>query len=85
MTYIIEPGSLSRSFTIGFITLFFSTSLVACGPGPEESATSGSQRFAQGEPSLVLTPIERDNGPIRSTQRKDSNGLLDHSWGPGGQ
>ena len=85
MTYIIEPGFLSRSFTIGFITLFFSTSLVACGPGPEESATPGSQSFAQGEQSFELVPVERDNGPIHSSQRKGSNDFLDHSWRPEGQ
>ena len=77
MTHIIEPGCLSRSFTIGFITLLFSTGLVACGPGPEESAAPGGQSFAQGEPSFELAPVERENGPIRSTQRKGSNDLLD--------
>ena len=78
MTYIIEPGCLSRTFTIGFITLLFSTGLVACGPGPEESATPSSQSFAQGTPSFELTPIERDNRPIHSTPRKGDDDLRAH-------
>lgn len=78
MTHIIEPGCLSRSFTIGFITLLFSTGLLACGPGPEESAAPGSQSFAQREQSFELVPVERENGPIRSTQGNSSNDFPDH-------
>jgi hypothetical protein len=67
MTHIIEPGCLSRSFTIGFITLLFSTGLVACGPGPEGPATAGELTAAQGEPALESAPAERENGPTTST------------------
>jgi hypothetical protein len=72
-----KPDHVARSFAFGFISLIVSISLVACGPGPEESAAPGSQSFAQGEPSFDLVPVERENGPIRSTQRKGSNDLLD--------
>lgn len=82
MMHIIKPECLNRSFTIGFIMLLFSTGPVACGPGPEESATPSSQSFGQGEPSFSLTPVERENGPIRSTQRTGSNDLVDYGWGP---
>jgi hypothetical protein len=77
MTPNFKPERLVRSFAFGFIILLLSTSLVACGPGPEESATPSSQSFAQGEPSFELTPVERENVPIRSTQRKGSNDILD--------
>lgn len=76
MTPNINIGCVARSFAFGLITLFFSTSLVACGPGPDESASPNSQSFAQGEPSFDLVPVEREHGPLRSTQRKDSNDLL---------
>lgn len=77
MTPNIKPDHAARSFAFGCVILFFSTNLVACGPGPEESAASGGQSLAQGEQFFELVPAERDNGPIRSTQRKDSNDLLD--------
>jgi len=68
MTPNIKPECVARSFTFSFITLFFSTSLVACGPGPEESTVPGSQSFAQGEPTFELAPDEREHEPIRSAQ-----------------
>ena len=68
MRHDINPGRFTRSFAIGFIILLFSTSLVACGPGPEESTAPGSQSFAQGEPIFELAPDEREHEPIRSTQ-----------------
>lgn len=78
MTPNIKPDRAAGSFVFGFIILFFSTSLIACGPGPEESAAPGSQSFAQGERTFGLASDERENGPIHSTQRKGSNDLLDH-------
>jgi hypothetical protein len=66
MTHLIEPGCLSRSFTIGFIALLFSTGLVACGPGPEESAASGGQSFVQGEPISGPTATDRKDRAIQS-------------------
>ena len=77
MTPSINIGCIARSFAFGLITLFFSTSLVVCGPGPEESATPSNQSFVQGEPSFEPTPVERENGPTRSVQGKGSNDLLD--------
>lgn len=78
MTPNIKPECVARSVALGFFTLFFSTSLVACGPGPEKSSAPDHQSFAQREPTFELAPDERENGPISPTQRKSSNDLLDH-------
>jgi len=64
----IKPGHVARSFAFGFVILFFSTNLVACGPGPKEPAAAGGQSFAQGEPSFELVPAEGENESIIPAQ-----------------
>jgi hypothetical protein len=68
MSTKFKPDRVARSFAFGFISLIVSTSLVACGPGPEESAATDSHSFVQREPPFELASDDRDNGPIRSTQ-----------------
>ena len=63
MRHNIEPGHFTRSFTIGFIILLFSTGLVACGPG--EPTVSSDPSLVQGEVAPLPTPAESE---IKATQ-----------------